>query len=208
VAGDSIVHTITGTNGTAGYNRDSLWAFQLVNRLCELTDGEVRLINKGFGGSTSVQGAIRIDEGYYDVDYDLLIVSYGMNDASSLTTEAAYKQALRDFVIHRNRFRPNASVLILGPSSTNDAARSTIGDYRTWAAAVAAEYGAAHKVYYLDQSPAYGTSAGDLSTYYGESSGNRVHPNLAGHVALYNLIAPAVAATDFYSNVLGLSGAM
>lgn len=205
VAGDSLTHTIPGSNGTTGAVGEDLWAFRLTNRLRD-KGASVRLINKGFGGSIIPQAHKRLRSGFYDVPYDLLVVSYGMNDAAAdQTGETRYKDGLRAFVTHRNRHRPDATVVICGPSSTDDANRTPyIGNYRTWASQVAAEYGAAERVYYVDLSTSYAASA---TASFGESvAGTLVHANIVGQSQLADVICNAVELTDFYTDTLGLTG--
>lgn len=194
VIGDSI--TWTGLPSTGSFGKD-LWAFRLVEQLRK--EGQsVRLINKGFGGSKSIDGAVMAKRQWLDFEYDLLIISYGMNDCvNGQTTEANYKQALRDIIAQRDSKNPHASVIVCGASSTNDAQRTPhIANYRAYAASVAAEYGAAKNVYYVDLSTAFsGTQADHFSEV-----GTLVHPNRLGHQKLFETIYPVVQTTPLYLN--------
>jgi lysophospholipase L1-like esterase len=190
VIGDSIPWS-SGGQYTSGR---SYWPSLLVQAL-RGEGKDVRLIMKAFGGSTSIKGAAMTKAGYLDFDFDLLFISYGMNDsATGGPTQADYKAALRviiDYARQRNR---GCSVVVCGAPSTDDANRSGIANYRTYAAEVAAEY--AERVHYVDLSTSYASS----STTDFTDSGPKIHPNKAGHGKLFDVVWPVVQTTHFYQN--------
>jgi lysophospholipase L1-like esterase len=209
--GDSITQGAgysAGQNGTLGITKDMLHPFAVTNAMRD-RGVSVRLVNKGISGMTSTQVANRAAWGWYDLNYDLMVVHIGMNDAATgtATPEATYKANLQSLITRRNRYRPRADVLLCGPSSASDPARPNLANYRQWAAdvAAAAGNGTANGVYYVDLSAAYGTTAGDIATYYFDTNPS-IHPNIAGHAALASVLGPAIAQTRFYARC-GLTGA-
>ena len=211
--GDSITYAQSaGTNGNANFNGNCGFPMALRNHL--LSRGvSVRHINKGVSGMTSQQALVRLnDNTFYHCAAEcekvsLLVEAMGMNDAlnsngpTSQPTFNAYLAAVQQI---RDGYYPNADVLFVGPTSTDDAGRSTVGNYRTWKQQYAANNGgAANGLFYVDGSTAYGTSAGDISTYFAETATPRIHPNIAGHAAIANVLGPAIAQTRWGSKVLG-----
>jgi lysophospholipase L1-like esterase len=118
-----------------------------------------------------------------------------MNDAAGPTAQVDYKAALRAFITRRDQQRPQADVILCGPSSTDDPARSTIANYRQWASEVQAEYGTAKGVYYVDLSQAYASTD---TAQFAEAATPRVHPNISGHGLLADLIYRTVKTTRWY----------
>lgn len=125
IAGDSIALTVPGSNGTAGAYSESMWPW-IIRRRMNLRGlaGQCRIINKAFGGSRIIHGQVAIDEGFYDVPYDLMIVAYGINDASlAATDQATYQAAMQAYIDHRDMKRPNAEIIFCGPVNSTDVTR-------------------------------------------------------------------------------------
>jgi lysophospholipase L1-like esterase len=175
-----------------------LWPFRLLDAL--RSEGRsVRLINKSFGAASAPEMASLTRVGYLDFDFDMLVISQGMNDASSaFVGEAEYKAALRLTIDYARGRNPGCSILVCGPSSTDEPTRvNNIANYRTYASAVQAEYGTANRVYYVDLSTAYPNTS---TTDFLEAAGSRVHANKSGHQKLHDVIWPVVQGTHFYQN--------
>ena len=196
--GDSITYAQSaGTNGTTNMCGNN--GFPMIVRNHLLSRGiSVRHINKGVSGLTSQQALVRLnDNSFYhcvaDCDKVALIVDQmGINDAlnsngpTSQSNFNAYLAALQSL---RDGYYPNADILYVGPTSTDDTNRSTIGNYRTWKQQyVSNNGGAANGLFYVDASTAYGTDAGSISTYFAETATPHIHPNIAGHAAIANVL--------------------
>lgn len=188
VLGDSVTWT-SGGSGTAG---ESYWPFLVTSAFKQKGDS-VRLINKGFGGSTSTEIGVMARNRYMDFDYDLLFVSVGMNDSAlGGITEADFKTSLRKVIQVAKARNPLCKIILCGASSTDDPNRTPyIANYRTYAQQVSTEY--ATDVYYVDLSLAYsGTDVADFT----ETSTPRIHPNKSGHQKIANLINAFITAQN------------
>lgn len=188
VIGDSVTWT-SGGSGTAGH---SYWPF-LVTSGFKQKGESVRLINKGFGGSTAEECAIMTRNGYMDFDFDLLFVSVGMNDSAlGSVPEATFKLSLNKIIEHARARNPNCKIILCGASSTDDPNRTPyIANYRTYTSDVAASY--EKDVWYVDLSVAYSsTDTGDFT----EQSTPRIHPNKSGHAKIATVINNFIAANN------------
>lgn len=208
--GDSITYAQSaGTNGTA--NMCGNHGFPMILRNHLLSRGvSVRQINKGVSGMNSQQALVRLrDNSYYHCVADcekvaLVVDCMGMNDALVTTSQSNFNAYLAAVQALRDGYYPNADVLFVGPTNTDDPARTTIGNYRTWKQQYASANGAAaNGLFYVDASAAYGTDSTSISTYFAETSAPHVHPNIAGHAAIANVLGPAIAQTRWGSRVLG-----
>lgn len=152
--------------------------------------------------ATLPTGSSAVDN-FYNGDY--VWVTTDANGSGQLATIASYVGSTRVATLTTPwPILPTGTItLAVYNSATNP---TYIADIRTKAqAAVTAAGGAASKVYFCDLSTAYGTSASDISTNFGDAAPS-VHPNQAGHALLANVVAPVVQTTDFYTNTLGLTG--
>lgn len=211
--GDSITYAQSaGSNGTANFNGNSGFPMSIRSHL--LSRGvSVRHVNKGVSGMTSGNALVRLnDNSFYHCVADcekvaLIVEMMGMNDAwnsNGPTSQANFNSYLASVRQLRDGYYPNADVLYVGPTSTDDTSRGTIANYRTWKQQYAATNGGTDDgLFYVDASAAYGTSAGDISTYFAETSTPHIHPNIAGHAAITNVLGPAIAQTRWGSKVLG-----
>jgi lysophospholipase L1-like esterase len=209
VLGDSIISASIGNdaNGIA-YTINDLYPGIIRDTL--LNAGKsVRLINKGLTGTTTDYLNKGIKSSYIDgIDYDLMIVGYGMNDSSGAAVSVAnYTNYLKQAILHRNKFRPTASIIFVAPNQTDVSSRSTIGDYRTAMYNVAndATLGTtARKVYYYDSSTAFAlnaTASADTNFISGDRvAGSRTHPSAAGHQLIATGLYSVIQTTDFYNS--------
>jgi lysophospholipase L1-like esterase len=179
----------------------------------------VRIINKAVVASESDLWVKQITSGCFGgTNYDLLIVNLGINDGitgSGIST-TQFETNLKKIITHRNRYRPEASVLFMTPTPTDTAIRSGMAAYRTSVANVAndATLGTtARKVYLCDVFAAWVTATGqatglnptataDLNFNDAErSAGNRIHPSGAGMTITGNALFATVQTTHFYKNL-------
>lgn len=208
--GDSITYAQSaGPNGTANMNGNN--GFPMIIRNHLLSRGvSVRHINKGVSGMNSQQALVRLnDNSFYHCAAEcekvaLIVDCMGMNDAVIPTTQANFNAYLASVRALRDGYYPNADVLCVGPTSTDDPSRSTIGNYRTWKQQFASSGGGSTAgLFYADGSTAYGTDSTSISTYFAETATPHIHPNIAGHAAIANVLGPAIAQTRWGNKVLG-----
>lgn len=210
--GDSNAWTVSGTNGTAGHIGNDMWPFLLTNRYRNLGKS-VHLINYAYGGASSRSTGIRVEsEMLGAVPIHLALLWHGMNDCTD--SEANVKYGTRTLINRllwnntafntRQSYPP--SIAVFGPPSTTDPARTGgIGNVRLWLEQVVAEYAALGYGAYVKyfSGVTYGTSAGDLTTYFGDNPG--IHMNIAGHTKTFtDAIAPAVSQMPFHTRQMRL----
>jgi hypothetical protein len=190
-----------------------------VNQLANYLLGQgkrVSIIDKTLPSSSSSDMVKFIKSGAIDaVEYDLLIVATGTNNANSSASTGninQFKADLLEPINHRNRRRPNASVLFMTPGVTDKIALVlNIAGYRTAMTDVATDPAvgtASHKVYLCQEHTAFTISASVKSDRFiaTEALTNQVHYSMLGHDDVYNTVfLPAVKTTDFYTNILKLT---
>lgn len=208
IVGESTSWSSMETDPSAvAYPGESLYGFRLCDSL--RTQGKsVRLVNKAFGSASSnhVENARR--SGYYDIPYDLMVVSLAINDAFAGTSIAAYKKNLRNLIIQRNRNwnpatqpqKPSVVFMSCPPTDVNVAA------YRTAMQEVAADAeigGTANRVYFNDGTGAFllnATPTADLNfALSNRTAGNRIHYSGPGHNLIFLNLFQTVLSTPFYT---------
>ena len=188
---------------------------QLANYLA--TKGKrVSIVDRTMPGSSSNDGLKYIKSGALDeVNYDLLLVAFGTNNAntsSSTANIAAFKSDLTEAYNHRNRRRPGASIVFNTPGALDKTSNLVyIADYRTAVSdLVTALVGSTNKVYLCNEhlSLTSGFTAGTKSDRFisTELANGQVHYSALGHDDVFNnQFLNAVKATDFYTNVMKLT---
>jgi len=201
LAGDS---TTVGSMGTdvngANYIGQDLYAFRITNKL-RASGFDCRLVNKGKSSETSRQFFQALQAGYYDVEYDVFNVSYGLNDANVGNTYGAiisiseYKSNLIAAITHRNNHRPHAPVIFFAPSPTDlSSIAGNIQTYRDACQDVATNTanggGSINNVWFYDQSTAFtlsSTPSTDINIRDIErAAGQRLHPSGLAHGLIAN----------------------
>lgn len=85
---------------------DTLAAFRLVKRVREEMGEDIRLVNKGFGGSKLIQEQwYSLKNQLYTLPWNIFILEAGANDAGEVQTplfQLTFKERMRDFVRQRN----------------------------------------------------------------------------------------------------------
>lgn len=221
-----LVETSLGYNqmgndpGGLAYKNKMGYAAQMIAQI-NLDGKSARLINKAVTSTDTTHWLTLLSSGYLrGFDYELLIVSLGVNDAitgSGITT-TAFKANLKEFAYERNRYMPNASIIFEAPPVTDSTTRTAnIASFRTAVSEVVTELIAAgyKNIYYYDMSTAFSlnaTPASDTNFTNAERvAGSRVHPSGAGNTfiafgptglpsanaGLYGV----VKTTDYYKNL-------
>lgn len=141
--------------------------------------------NDAEDGKTMLEGAYRLLTGYTRTKVDVLFISFGMNDASSVKhpTEAVFKEAANYYITERNRWNPGCKLVFMMPNLSDDPDRITanrLANVRTWVQDVATApgiAGTANNVYLFDQATAISLGNAD---YKEQVAGTYVHPNGLG----------------------------
>jgi hypothetical protein len=200
------------------YRNEWLHMYQVRDKVLDAKKS-MRFINKAIVGGESDMWAKMLTSGIFGgTNYDLLIVNLGTNDAitgSGITT-TQFETNLKKFITHRNRYRPEASIIFMDPTPTDTAIRSGIAAYRTSVANVANDAtlgGTVNRVYMCSVFAQWVTSTGQatglnptatadanfLDTE--RSAGNREHPSGAGMNITTIALWATVQTTHFYKNL-------
>jgi len=98
-------YNVTGSNASFPPNfGDNLAAFRLINAL-RAGGEDIRLVNKGFGGSTLLKEQwYAMKTGMYTYPWNIFILQAGANDSSNVQTplyQLTFKERMRDFCSRR-----------------------------------------------------------------------------------------------------------
>lgn len=153
---------------------------------------ETQVINKSFGGATTLTACQFLLDGYYDnIDCNSIIISLGFNDAAgtwNTTNRTLLKNRIREFVTWRNTRKKQTPIFFCLPypavntDTTRNAAylaTTKIADIRVAISEVISEFGDANKVYSVDFSDVYLNT--DYANYSASSGDNKTHPSSIGH---------------------------
>lgn len=162
----------------------------------------IRRSQRGFGASTAATWAQAVRGGFLDpTPINLVTVGLGTNDAAngvaSATSYSANIQEILDYLFLRN---PNASVILLGPPSTDLPPRSTnLQSYHDVLIALTTD------VKYEGKDLRYYDCRTDfsiiVSNYTETTLGTLTHPRGdTGHAIIANGLWPVVQMTKFYIN--------
>ena len=188
--------SITWKNYATGATGNDLYATKLATAI-QTNYGNIKHINKGIGGSTSTSFLAQ-SFWWNRIKADIVTIGLGMNDSANAgVSTSTYSANLTSIIALIRKHNPKVAIILCSPSTTNDANRTPyIAGYRTAMATVATNTGCA----YCDFSSAWTTSTGDMNTYVFTDG---IHPNQAGHTALYNLLYPIVqtAAATFLTSL-------
>lgn len=190
VIGDSTTWTIPAPMVGA----EQLWPNILEDRL--IASGiNVRIENRGFSGGTVRDGIRRLDQGVYNLSFDTLIVSFGLNDAYDMAVPPEeFKALMRRFIALRDTRSPKASVVLLEPPVSDDPMRAPfLIYYRSALRQLGDEY-ADKQVYVVNLAEAY--SLDDPG--FVEPAGHRVHPNAYGHQHIADLLWLKLSTTALH----------
>ncbi|MFY0760185.1 SGNH/GDSL hydrolase family protein [Metabacillus dongyingensis] len=177
----AIGDSITWTGATRGAD---LYAFR-VREAIKTNYAPIRLINKGIGGSDSLD-AVRNTTWHSMLDPDLITIGLGMNDAANnVIPVTQYKDNLRKLIDNFRIKNSEVSIVLCTPSRSSEASRSDLASYRTAMAEVATEKNvglARFENAFTD---------GEIATYCPDG----IHPNSAGHQKLYDVLWPVIQST-------------
>ncbi|MES2484836.1 MAG: SGNH/GDSL hydrolase family protein [Bacteroidota bacterium] len=194
--GDSIMK---GNGSTYLKSHPYLAHFALLYKYYRDFGFDIKGINKGVPGAIIEDIVNLVRWGYYDVSSPVSVIyfSIGTNVSPSNTS---FTNSLQEILDYFQKRYPNAQKLICAPISRLDIKELTVAQYRPiMAAEVTAR--ADPKMHYIDLSlsfdasnPVYGIIMGDYNT----GVGGEVHPNDAGHAALFNYVKTFCIANNIY----------
>lgn len=126
IYGDSIS---TGANSTGYLNvypYKASWPNRVVDSLQRYYSGNINLINKSVGGWTS-QDAIRdLESNGWVTDYnpDLVILGFGMNDATHGIDKITYKHCLYNIISNIRQYNSQCEFILIGTMLANPMAKN------------------------------------------------------------------------------------
>jgi len=154
----------------------------------------VRMVNMSLSGQTSVVLESRRALGVYDgIPADLICYSPGINDASQAVSASTYRANVDAVIAWKKAIHPKAELIVFGPTpaenNTTETAAAALRAQATAAVTAAADA----KVSYCNLGAAFDRT---VSSNYAssDSAGSRVHPNDAGHAAIWAVVAPFLDA--------------
>lgn len=188
--GDSITDSGRGRpigDGSLGNGFVSLIDALLVSRYPQL---KIRIFNQGIGGNTVRHLAQRWQEDVLALKPDWLVLMIGINDVwrqfdSAVRPEAGvplaeYEKTLDQLI--RKTFATTKNIVLMTPffieSNTSDLMRSCMDEYGAAVKRLAKK----HSLACVDTQAAF--NAVLKSRYSAALAGDRVHPNMAGHMVL------------------------
>lgn len=194
--GDSITQINHTTHG--GLN----WVGYLTEGLCDgrvFPKGHI-VINAGYGGDTMEKGLARIERDVLRFDPDIVILSFGMNDADHITS-GEFKKQLRE-AIRRIRQQGPCSIVLRTPNPVvnmldgteltqwldkGKIVRKNLAGFAKATCEVARLEGTLLVDHYAKWIKSMGNSCrGDLIRLMSDPT----HPNNLGHRRLYHELAP------------------
>jgi hypothetical protein len=203
---------------TARYRNEWIHMWQVRDKMLD-AGKSVRIINKAVVASDSDQWAKALTSGIFGgTNYDLLVINLCINDGltgSGITT-TQFETNLKKFITHRNRYRPEASIIFMDATPTDRADRSGIAAYRTSVQTVANDAtlgGTARRVYFCGVFAAWVTATGqatglnptataDLNFNDAERvAGQRIHQSGAGMTITANALWATVQTTHYYQKL-------
>ena len=109
---------------------DQLASFRLINALRESKGEDIRLVNKGFGGSKMIQEqGYALRNGLYSLDWNMFVMQAGVNDARVAQTplrQLTFIERAKDHVRYRdNRGRSNYPIVFCTTPSLDDRGSGT-----------------------------------------------------------------------------------
>ena len=109
---------------------DQLASFRLINALRESKGEDIRLVNKGFGGSKMIQEQwYALRNGLYSLDWNMFVMQAGVNDARVAQTplrQLTFIERAKDHVRYRdNRGRSNYPIVFCTTPSLDDRGSGT-----------------------------------------------------------------------------------
>lgn len=178
--------SITGA-GTGITDKSKEYDWQVVEYF-RAKGHSVRMVNFSIGGSASTLHESRRKLGAYNIPQaDLICYSLGMNDAGQAIPTATYKTNVKNFIAWKQARYPQARMIVFGASpAENNTTETALALLRTAASEAVAEAND-NKVVYVNLGTAFDRT---VSSNYASSdaAGSRVHPNDAGHAAIYNVV--------------------
>ncbi|MDP4174145.1 MAG: SGNH/GDSL hydrolase family protein [Bacteroidota bacterium] len=186
--GDSISWTIPDDASAVGAN---LYSYIVWKKICQ-DYGIIKHLNKGYGGSRSGDLVSRLNFLALGIPYDLVTIQCGMNDCNpTITTLDTFKSNMETVINRLKQYRPNCEIIYCKIPPTNDANRlPNWSNFNSMIDTIVSDTG----ILKADFGNAW--TADQMSTYSGG-----VHPNIAGHQVLANILYPVVQQTNFVKSL-------
>jgi len=149
---------------------------------------DARYVLKAYSGSTTGGHAIKIDRGSYDgiQKIDLIVYDLGTNDAAQARATATSVADMQTAITWKQRFWPNAKMLILGsPPLQNNTFETAMDALRT-AQAAAITTLADPNVKFFSFKDAFNRAAGSNYVASDGADGTRIHPTDAGLTQMFD----------------------
>ena len=186
VVGDSI------DSGTGVAYGEQIYHFKLRDEL--ISQGiTTRVIMKSQGSFDSTHTEALRAYGMLNVEHaDLILYKLGTNDTSA----TAYANTnLPAFIAWKKKRFPRATLIVLGPPPRQGAVDASVLDPIRAAGFAAVTAAADAKIYYCSLKNSFSTAD---DTYFmttdGTTNTTRVHPNVAGHAAMFNTLNAFITA--------------
>lgn len=190
VAGDSIL------NGTAGITDKAKSMEWQVRKYFRARGKRVRVINRAVSGSTSGDHARMISHGAYDFpQVDYFHYQLGTNDAGQALSAASYKSNVADAIQFKKDVYPNAQMVVCGSTPLqNNTKETALIAMRTAAQQAVTEANDA-RVRFTSLAAAFDRTV-ESNYATSDASGDKTHPNDAGHAAAFGLLQTAFNGWD------------
>lgn len=149
---------------------------------------DARYVLKAYSGSTTGGHAIKIARGGYDgiQKIDLIVYDLGTNDAAQARSTATSVADMQTAIAWKQRFWPNAKMLILGAPPLQNNTYETALDALRSAQASAIITLADPNVKFFSFKDAFNRATGSNYVASDGSDGTRIHPTDAGLIQMFD----------------------
>lgn len=187
--GDSI--TAGGTGITAKYNQYD-WRILAYHRDAGKS---VRMVNLAMSGTTSGNYETRRLMGdLHMAQVDHINYSLGANDAAQAVSTSTFQTNVANMIAWKQSRYPAATMHVFGITPMENNTSETAAVAMRTAAQAAVTAAADSKVKYLNLGGAFDRTQGTSVYATTDAAGSRIHPNDAGHLAIWNVIKPFLDA--------------
>lgn len=130
--GDSIATGANSSKFVGAQPNASGWPEMIVEQLNVLSGGEnVRCINKAVGGMASGWGIGQVEPFFRDDPPDLLVIAFGMNDASGGVDKLVFRDNTREMIDIMLSINPSCEFILVSTSLPNPLASQFVRDHDT-----------------------------------------------------------------------------
>lgn len=153
--------------------------------------GKCKLINKAISGWKSGD-FLSVPYYWSKIEADLITLHIGTNDCSNSISTSTFQTNLETIVDMIKHMNPNAEIILCSISRRGDSYANSLDPYRTVVQTVATEKGTL--LCHFENAWAQA----DTATY---TAVDLLHPNAAGHTAIFNTLWPVIQTTNFVQNL-------